>query len=117
MSYHAINTTLTFTWAIRPLPDPPVKADFDIILILPDGTTTYTNDGITTYVAPTATAQGTVTYDLAVTSVGLHQVTLSIGENNDFVVHARREVYIVDPPSYITGGTPATTVRGPVVLK
>lgn len=116
MSIHVINSTLTFCWAINPTDDVPVKADFDIILHKPDGSSTYTDDGVTTYTAPTSTDQGQVTYDLLVDQVGRYQVTLSIGSSTVFIVKSFREVFIVDLPTYVASGAPPKTTQGPEIL-
>jgi hypothetical protein len=117
MSIHVINTTLTFCWAVPVNVIPLVKADFDIRLTLPDGTVTYTDDGVTTYTAPTATTQGEVTYDLAVgTNVGRHIVELMVGTSLAHVLQAQRRIYIVNPPSYISLGFTHNPYQGPAVI-
>lgn len=122
MAFYLINSTITFEWNIDPNTVPLVKADFDITLTVPDGTSTYTDDGVLTYVAPTATTQGKVTYALTPICVGRHQVTLSEGTNTAHIVQAKRDIYVVDVPAYVTTavaigqpGGPSTT-RGPDVL-
>lgn len=114
MSFHEKNSQLTFNWILHTEVAPLVKADFDILLTLPDGTTTYTDDGITTYTAPTATAQGKVTFNYTPTVVGLHIVTLTVGGSTDFVVQACRRVFIVDAPPEIAS-PPITTTSGPII--
>ena len=98
MSIHVLNSTLTFCWAVPVNAIAPAKADFDILLTKPDGSATYTDDSVTTYTPPTATAQGQVTYDLLVDQLGRYQAILSIGGSTDFVVQAEREVYVVELP-------------------
>lgn len=116
MSFHVIDTTLTFCWSLNATDETLVKADFDIIVHKPDGTSTYTNDGLTTFVAPTPTSNGEATFDILVDQLGRYQVTLSIGASDDYLVKALREVYIVDPPAFVTAGTPAKTTRGPEII-
>lgn len=113
MSIHAKDSTVTFTWIISPTASPPVKADFDINLINPNGTATYVDDGITTYIAPTATVQGEATYDLTLANVGLYKVSLSIGTDAVNIISAHREIYSVILPSVVTAGPSANIVRGP----
>ena len=116
MSIHVINTTLTFCWSLNATDETLVKADFDILLSKPDGSATYTNDGLTTFTAPTPTSNGEATFDLLVDQLGRYQVTLSIGASDDYLVKALREVFIVDPPAYVSAGTAAKTTRGPEII-
>ncbi len=104
MSIYAKDSTVTFVWTIAPTGSPPVKADFDIEVILPGGAGTYDNDGITTFVAPTATVQGSATFDLTLALKGLYQITLSIGTNAVNVIQAERSIYSVVPPAYVLNG-------------
>jgi len=115
MGFHLINTTITFEWIIQPNAAPLVKADFDVALTLPSGVSTYTDDGVLTYVAPTATTQGKITYELTPICVGRHQATLSDGTNLAHIVQAYREIYVVDVPGYVLNGTPAKLTRGPEI--
>ena len=116
MGFHLISTAITFEWNIDPAAVPLVKSDFDITLALPDGTSTYTDDGVLTYTAPTATAQGKVTYQLTPICVGRHQVTLSEGTNTAHIVQAKRDIYVVDVPDYVLNGTPAKLTQGPEII-
>jgi len=116
MSFYAKDSTITITWYINPTGAPPVKADFDITLVAPNGVAAYTDDGITTYVAPTATVQGIVTYDLTLADVGLYQATLSIGTNAVHVVNAHREIFSVIPPAHVITGAAPSLTQGPQVI-
>ena len=115
MSYFIVNTQLTFCWAVKATGSPPLKSDFDIHLVTPSDAGTYTNDGVTTYIAPTATQQGQVTFNFTPTVVGRHVVTLSVGTDAVFIVNAERKVYIVDPPAHVFASNPKLS-QGPFVL-
>jgi hypothetical protein len=114
MSIHVKDTELTFVWGILPTGAPPVKSDFDILLVLPNGVGTYTDDGVLTYVAPTSTTQGIVTYKYTPTTLGRYQVSLTVGGSTDYVIKSERELFIVDGtfPWAAVGGD---TYRGPLV--
>lgn len=99
MCIYLVDIELTFTWAIEPTATPLAKADFDVVLKKPDGTQTITEDGITTYTAPTATAQGEVTYVITPDTVGRWQVSLIAGPTSDFTLMAYREIYVVSVPA------------------
>jgi len=115
MSFFEKDSTIIFTWGIAPTTSPLVKADYDITLVLPTGVSTYTDDGVTTYVAPTATASGSVTYNLTPALLGLYEVTLSTGDSDDHIIQAYRRVYVVTTPSYIINGATPTVSQGPRV--
>lgn len=112
MAIYVKDDVLTFCWVIRPTDTPLVKTDFDILLRKPDNSESYTDDGVTTYVAPTSTVQGTVTYDLTVDQLGRWQVTLSVGDDDDFIVECFREIYVVDLPAAVV----AKTTQGPEII-
>lgn len=116
MSIHLKDTVITFRWWLEPTDTPLVKADFDVLLQLPDGTETYTDDGITTYVAPTATAQGKVTFNHTVTTLGRYRATLTVGGSTSYTQQAVREIYVVNPPAGVLSAGTVETYRGPVEL-
>lgn len=116
MSIRILNETVTFCWQIPPATAAPSKADWDVLVHKPDGSSAYTDDGITTYVAPTATTQGQATFDLLINQLGRWQVTLAEGTNTLHVIQAFREIYVVAPPSYVIAGTPAKITQGPEII-
>lgn len=116
MSFYAQHSTVTFKWVIAPNASPPVKADFDITLILPNGNAAYTDDQLTTYIAPTATAQGEATFNVLLNFLGLYQVTLSIGNDAAHILTGHREIYSIVPPDTVLNGTPPCLTQGPDVI-
>lgn len=116
MSFYEKDSVVTFRWVIAPNASPPVKADFDITLIKPDGVSTYVNDGITTYTAPTTTLPGKASFNLNLALVGHYQVTLSIGTDAVHISNAHREIYSVIVPDHVLTGAAATTTQGPQVI-
>ncbi len=121
MSIFAKDSVVTFQWHIAPTGSPPVQSDFDIELILPNGATTYSDNGLSSFVAPTSTVQGLATFNLTLALTGLYQVTLSIGTNAVHVIQAERKIYSVVLPGYILDGPGATfdhinTTQGPSVI-
>lgn len=116
MSIHQKGSIVTFKWAIPPTGSPLLKTDFDIELITPSNTAIYTNDGVTTYIAPTATTKGLVTYNLALTQVGRYVVKLTTGVASSFVSQAARTVFSVVVPEYVLNGADAVNTQGPGVI-
>lgn len=96
---YLINTTITVCWVIEPTNNPLPEADYDVYVIKPDKTASYTNDGLTSYTAPTATVQGQATYDVVADQIGLWQVRLNIGTELKYVHHSEIQLYIVDTPN------------------
>ena len=117
MSIHQRNSTVTFKWTILPTGSPPVAADFDILLILPDFQGSYTDDNITSYVAPTATTQGQVTFDLPLPQLGRYIVKLATGVSTALIVNATREIYAVDLPPHILLGAQGKLTQGPEIAR
>lgn len=74
---------------------------------------TYIDDEVTSYIAPTATEKGEVTYDLALDLVGLYKVTLSIGTKFVHIVSAQRQVFSVSPPDHVIFGRDPCITQGP----
>ena len=116
MGIYAVDTELEFEWMIPPDVDPPAKADYDIMLELPDGTVTYTDDGLLTHTAPTETTQGNATYKFTPTTAGRHRIGLMIGGSEAFTVKAVREIFVVDPPTHVISGISGNPLHGPEIL-
>jgi hypothetical protein len=116
VSIHQKGSVVTFKWVILPTGSPPLKPDFDIKVILSSNTSTYTNDGVTTYIAPTATTQGLVTYDLYLAQIGRYIVRLTTGVAGSFVVEAERTIFSVIVPEYVLNGTDISITQGPGVI-
>lgn len=116
MSYREVGTTVTLTWKLHPTTNVPAKADLDIVLEIPDGTTIYTDDAVRTYVAPTATTDGFVTYDLYLQYPGRYVVELTVGGSAAYTRAARRELYAVVVPLHVKNGIGPLLYQGPGVV-
>lgn len=115
MSYYEKDSTVTLTWKLHPTANPPLQADLDIILELPDNTGTYNSNAASTYTAPTATADGEVTYDLTLSQVGKYIVELVTGTDAAFTRAARRELYSIVVPDHVKNGIGPLLYQGPGV--
>lgn len=94
-----LNTTITVCWSLDPTASPLVIGDYDVYVIKPDGSATYTDGGLTSYTAPTATLQGIATYDLSINQIGRWETRLAVGTNLVYVENSAQQVYVIDPPS------------------
>lgn len=115
MSIRGVGSTLEFEWSINPTDKDLLKTDFDIRLNLPIDNAAYANDGLKTFIAPTATSRGKATYQLTLTNPGRYQVTLGVGTSSVYIVKAKREVYAVNVPDTVLNGTPACSLFGPEI--
>jgi hypothetical protein len=85
MSWYKKDVEMTVRFQLKPQAVPLTKPDYDILLVKPDKTATYTNDGITVLTAPTATAQGVAEYTFTPDQDGRYLITLGYGTSSDFV--------------------------------
>jgi len=123
MSFHQLGSDISFLWALDATGSPLGKPDFDVKITkqqlreydrwLP--VVTYLEDGLTAYTAPTATTKGLATFVYTPQWVGRHIVTLSTGTGDSYTVVARREIFVVDVPSYIEAGVTPNTSRCPII--
>lgn len=92
-----LNTTVTVNFVLPPAATPPAEADYDILITAPDGTVTYTDSGLTTYVAPTATAPGSATFNKLVDQLGKWELSLSIGTGTAYTLQSQAQIYVIVP--------------------
>lgn len=88
------NTSITFHFVLQPSATPPAQTTYDIRITAPDGTVTYTDDALLTYVAPTATAQGSATYAHTVNAVGVWRFELCSGTKGVETVFQARDIFV-----------------------
>lgn len=95
------------------------RSYFDILLTLPDGTSTYLTDPTTGYVAPvytlTVNTLGNVTYTFTPVTPGLHKVELVAGTSSDYEVLSTHQIYAVCPPALQVARTEAFAKNNIVV--
>lgn len=94
---YVLNTTVTVEFILQPSATPPAQADYDMIVITPAGSYSYTDSALTTYTAPTATAQGKGTFDILVNELGKWEIKLVTGTGAIYQEISEIEIYIVSP--------------------
>lgn len=94
---YLINTTVTVSWVLQPTGSPLAQTDYDVLVTPPNKSATYTDDGLTSYTAPSATAQGGATLDLLLDTAGLWTVRLADGTNTAYNHQTVRYIYCVQP--------------------
>jgi len=112
------NNAITITWNFAPNSSPPPETDYDIQVIPGNLNQTYTEDGSTTYTAPTATTNGSLTYTFTPTTRGLFTINLSIGTDtitHDILDSVRIWVFDTNPAPSLTADTThqGSTLRVP----
>lgn len=91
------NSTVTVNFVIPVSASPLVQADYDIKVITPSGDVTYTESALLTYVAPTATAQGSATYDHLVDEIGMWKFELANGPIASPTLLSEASIFVIVP--------------------
>lgn len=93
------NTPIAFTWNIEKTADGSKQAAsyYDLIVIKPDNTTTYTEGSAWTvdnFTAPATDTDGSLTETLTFTDKGLHEVLITTGTASNYTILSREMVYV-----------------------
>lgn len=93
---YAVNVAITFTINIEPMAA-GIPTDVSLILVEPDGTSTYDLDGTTigaVYVAPTSVLPGTYTFTKTFTTAGTWTITLADGTATSYTNVETFQIFI-----------------------
>jgi hypothetical protein len=94
---YVLNTEITVNFIIAP-EDPVLEnTDFAIIRRAPDGTTTFTKPGLTTFVTATETVQGSGTYVHTPDQLGRWKYQLVTGTAAAYDVVSNLFLFVVTP--------------------
>jgi hypothetical protein len=109
--YVKSETTTNWEISLTAIDGVVLKSYFDIILTLPDCTTTYLTDPTTGYVAPvytsTVNTKGNVTYVFTPATPGLHKIQLVTGTSTDYEVLSSHWAYSVCEPTTLSANIQA----------
>ncbi|MEE8599384.1 MAG: hypothetical protein V3S69_07775, partial [Dehalococcoidales bacterium] len=83
---YIVNTALKIRWLLAPTGSPLTSSDYDIRLVPPSLSGTYTDDGIINFTAPSATHSGVLEYDFTPLFPGLWKVFLTTGTGASYQV-------------------------------
>jgi hypothetical protein len=111
---YVINNQVDVEFVLDPNDSPLIITDFDIAILKPDGTRTYTDSGLTSYTAPTATVQGWGMTQHTPDQLGRWRYTFSTGTEGNYVEYSTIEIFVVAGDFAITNQT--SMVR-PIVTK
>jgi hypothetical protein len=92
-----LNTVITVHFVLLPDAAPPIQSQFDIQIEDPLGNTSYTNNGLLTYTAPTANAQGHATYAHLVDVLGRWKFAMAVGDTASYKIYSRSAIFVTIP--------------------
>ena len=102
---YLVDTEITVTWIIPPTDTPLVQGDYDISIVPSTLGGTYTDGGITTYVAPTEESSGYITYLFTPLAGGKYTLNLTTGTGASQVVLDEKIYWIFLSASVSVGST------------
>lgn len=91
------NTTVTVNFVLSVTASPPAQSTYDLIVKTPSGVITYTDSDLLTYVAPTATTQGSATYAHLLDEEGRWEFSLTSGTDAAYTVLSKILIYSMTP--------------------
>lgn len=91
-----VNTPVALTWLLNKTATAYTEANFDLVIISPDGDVTFDDDLTqTSFVAPTADTEGSIATNLTFTEEGLFTVQLVTGTSTSYTVHSSTQLSVV----------------------
>jgi hypothetical protein len=95
---YLLGNATTIEWEILATVSPPVLGDLDLLIIDPNGSTSYTDGAITAedYTPPTATTNGVVKYVITPSLEGFWRIRLVSGTANQYSILSKVEMYVFD---------------------
>jgi hypothetical protein len=95
---YLLGNATTIEWEILATVSPPVLGDLDLLIIDPNGSTSYTDGAIAAedYTPPTDTTNGTVKYVITPSLEGFWRVRLVSGTANQYNILSKVEMYVFD---------------------
>jgi hypothetical protein len=102
---YLIDTEITCRWKLAPTGSPVPEANYDIRVVPPGLSGTYTDSGIVDYVAPSANYGGSLAYKFTPTVNGLFKVTLSIGTGANYQVIGEKKLWVFSSAPTSVGST------------
>ncbi len=95
---YLLGNATTIEWEILATVSPPVLGDLDLLIIDPNGSTSYTDGAIAAedYTPPTDTTNGVVKYVITPSLEGFWRVRLVSGTANQYSILSKVEMYVFD---------------------
>lgn len=114
---YTVGNEITVTWVIPPTDIPLVASDYDI-RVIPSGLNgSYTDAGITNYVAPSEFYAGSMTYTFTPTSIGRFQLWLSTGTGLRYKILNKKNFWVFASSPVSAASTRAiSSIRRPGVI-
>lgn len=95
---YLLGKATTIEWEILATVSPPALEDLDLLIIDPNGSTSYTPSAIdpVDYTPPTDTVNGTVKYVITPSLEGFWRIRLVTGTANQYSILSKVEMYVFD---------------------
>jgi hypothetical protein len=106
---YIVGTEITITWILEVNASPPPESSYDITFVPATLAGTYTDDGLLSYIAPTADFPGSVTFSFLPTSAGLFKFRLTTGTGATHTVIDENTFWVF---SGVPTSAASTCVRG-----
>jgi WD40 repeat protein len=93
---YLLGKATTIEWEILATVSPPTLGELDLLIIDPNGDTSYITDAINTenYTPPTDVANGNLTYVITPELKGFWRVHLVTGSENEYQILSKVEIYV-----------------------
>ena len=98
---YTLDSTIDVNFIIPP-GSSVTQADYDVAVLRPVSGRSYTDSGLTTFTAPTATVQGLGKYNILLNEPGRYRFTLSIGTEGSYQEFSQIEIFVVDKTSFVS---------------
>ena len=98
---YLLNQQVNLEWELLATASPPILADLDLIIITPEGISTYYDAPFSAgnYTAPTATVNGLLTHPFTPVLEGLYRLRLVTGTSADYQILSRSDAMVFDRTS------------------
>ena len=104
---------ITISWIVGKTSKTIPSSTFDITLHDPNSAVIYTDDAPLTYLAPTATKTGLITYVCPASNPGVWRVLLSTGKSDDYILLDTVRLSVQDNPAEFETRLIALPIQAP----
>lgn len=97
------DTEISVNWILQASAANRVYSDFDVIVIKPDGSSSYYNAAILEedFISPTVDTKGAATYKITPDAVGVWVVVLTLGSSDDSTIYYEYFIRVSEPDTEI----------------
>lgn len=105
---YLLGSEVTLDWVLSETPLTVLLSDLDLVIIDPEGTSTYLDApiDISLFIPPTVTTVGSVSYLFTPNKEGLYKIRLVKGTADSYTVLSKMEMYILDNTTVVSPYSP-----------